>query len=273
MDAFQKANPGLTVKINTIDHNTFQENINNYLQGSPGRRVHLVLRATGCASSPSKGLAGDISDVWQDLDGHLRRAQDGLDRRRRQAVLRAVHLLPVGDLLPQERLRARATRSPRPWTSSTTLSQADEEGRPGPDRVRRQGRLARHGHLRPAQHADQRLRLPRRPDGRQGGLERPQGQEGVRHLGRSARPTTSPTRSAAPGRRRRRPCSRRRRACTCSGMFVAQQFPKGAEQDDLDFFTFPEVDSRHRCRRDRGPDRRLHDVQAARRTRPAPRSS
>ena len=27
------------------------------------------------------------------------------------------------------------------------------------------------------------------------------------------------------------------------GMFVAQQFEKGAEQDDLDFFTFPEIDS------------------------------
>jgi multiple sugar transport system substrate-binding protein len=27
------------------------------------------------------------------------------------------------------------------------------------------------------------------------------------------------------------------------GMFVGQQFPKGAEQDDLDFFPFPEVDS------------------------------
>ena len=27
------------------------------------------------------------------------------------------------------------------------------------------------------------------------------------------------------------------------GTFVAQQFAKGAEQDDLDFFTFPEIDS------------------------------
>ena len=26
------------------------------------------------------------------------------------------------------------------------------------------------------------------------------------------------------------------------GMFVGQQFPQGAEQDDLDFFTFPEID-------------------------------
>ena len=27
------------------------------------------------------------------------------------------------------------------------------------------------------------------------------------------------------------------------GMFVGQQFPEGADRDDLDFFTFPEVDS------------------------------
>ena len=27
------------------------------------------------------------------------------------------------------------------------------------------------------------------------------------------------------------------------GIFVAQQFPKGADHDDLDFFAFPEVDS------------------------------
>ena len=32
---FQTKNAGLTVKINEIDHNTFQENINNYLQGNP----------------------------------------------------------------------------------------------------------------------------------------------------------------------------------------------------------------------------------------------
>ena len=47
-----KANTGTTVKINTIDHNSFQENINNYLQGSPddvftwfaGYRMQLLRR-------------------------------------------------------------------------------------------------------------------------------------------------------------------------------------------------------------------------------------
>ena len=264
MDAFQKANPGLTVKINTIDHNSFQENINNYLQGSPddvftwfaGLPDAVLRRARASpATSPTSGRTSA---------GMSRRPQEGLDRRRRQAVLRAVDLLPVGRLLPQERLRRRrATQVAQDPRRVQDPRRPDEEGRSGPDRLRRQGRLARDGHLRPAQPARQRLRLPRQPDGRQGGLERRQGQGGLRHLGRACSTCTSPTRSAAPGRRRRRRCSRRRRAPTSSASFVAQQFEKGAEQDDLDFFNFPEVDSAIGADADRGAHRRLHDGQAA----------
>ncbi len=64
---FQTKNAGLTVKINEIEHNTFQENINNYLQGNPddvfswfaGYRMQFFAK---------RGLIGDISDVWP-LDG------------------------------------------------------------------------------------------------------------------------------------------------------------------------------------------------------------
>lgn len=60
---FQAKNAGITVKLNEIDHNTFQENINNYLQGNPddvfswfaGYRMRFFAR---------RGLVGDISDVW-----------------------------------------------------------------------------------------------------------------------------------------------------------------------------------------------------------------
>ncbi|HEV7713905.1 MAG TPA: ABC transporter substrate-binding protein [Asanoa sp.] len=64
---FQGMNAGITVKLNEIDHNTFQENINNYLQGNPddvfswfaGYRMRFFAK---------RGLVGDISDVWP-LDG------------------------------------------------------------------------------------------------------------------------------------------------------------------------------------------------------------
>ena len=68
MDAFQKANSGLTVKINTVDHNTFQENINNYLQGSPDD-VFMWFAGYRMRFFASQGLAGDISDVWPGVQG------------------------------------------------------------------------------------------------------------------------------------------------------------------------------------------------------------
>ena len=66
-DQFTSENPDYTTKVNTVDHNTFQEQINNYLQGRPddvftwfaGNRMNFFAQ---------QGLAGDISDVWEDVD-------------------------------------------------------------------------------------------------------------------------------------------------------------------------------------------------------------
>ncbi|MGN6244144.1 MAG: ABC transporter substrate-binding protein [Motilibacteraceae bacterium] len=68
MDAYQTAS-GNTVKINTVDHNTFQENINNYLQGGPDD-VFTWFSGYRMRFFASQGLAGDISDVWQNLQGY-----------------------------------------------------------------------------------------------------------------------------------------------------------------------------------------------------------
>jgi len=61
--AFQAANPGVTVKMNAVDHDTFQNQISSYLQGTPeddftwfsGYRMRFFA---------SKGLATPIDDVW-----------------------------------------------------------------------------------------------------------------------------------------------------------------------------------------------------------------
>lgn len=67
VEDFQAKNEGLTVKLNEVDHNTFQENINNYLQGSPDD-VFSWFAGYRMRFFASQGLIGDISDVWP-LDG------------------------------------------------------------------------------------------------------------------------------------------------------------------------------------------------------------
>jgi multiple sugar transport system substrate-binding protein len=67
-DAF-KATSGTSIKINTQDHGTFQENINNYLQGKPDD-VFTWFAGYRMRFFAAKGLIGDVSDVWSKLQGY-----------------------------------------------------------------------------------------------------------------------------------------------------------------------------------------------------------
>src|SRR5256714_1089984 len=69
VDAFKAANGGTNVKLNVVDHGTFQNQISSYLQGTPedaftwfsGHRMRFFA---------SKGLASPIDDVWNDVKGN-----------------------------------------------------------------------------------------------------------------------------------------------------------------------------------------------------------
>jgi len=61
-DAFLEAT-GTTVAINAVDHNTFQENINTYLQGNPDD-VFSWFAGFRMRFFAEQGLIGEISDVW-----------------------------------------------------------------------------------------------------------------------------------------------------------------------------------------------------------------
>jgi multiple sugar transport system substrate-binding protein len=54
---------GSTVTLNAVEHNTFQENINNYLQGSPDD-VFTWFAGYRMKFFAARGLIGDISDIW-----------------------------------------------------------------------------------------------------------------------------------------------------------------------------------------------------------------
>jgi multiple sugar transport system substrate-binding protein len=70
VDAFTAANGGTKVKINTVDHGTFQNQINSYLQGTPedaftwfsGHRMRFFA---------DKGLAAQVDDVWSDVKSNF----------------------------------------------------------------------------------------------------------------------------------------------------------------------------------------------------------
>lgn len=59
---------GGEVKINTIQHEAFKENINNYLQGNPDD-VFTWFAGYRARYFAQKGLVGDISDVWAKVSG------------------------------------------------------------------------------------------------------------------------------------------------------------------------------------------------------------
>jgi multiple sugar transport system substrate-binding protein len=65
-DDFKKSS-GITVSINAVDHNTFQENINTYLQGNADD-VFSWFAGYRMRFFADQGLIGDVSDVWP-LDG------------------------------------------------------------------------------------------------------------------------------------------------------------------------------------------------------------
>jgi multiple sugar transport system substrate-binding protein len=64
--AKMQSDKGYTVKINTVDHNSFQENITRYLQGNPDD-VFTWFAGYRMQYFAAQGLATPIDDVWQTI--------------------------------------------------------------------------------------------------------------------------------------------------------------------------------------------------------------
>lgn len=70
-----------TVKVNTVNHENFQENINRYLQGTPDD-VFMWFAGNRMQYFAQKGLLADISDLWQHFGGFsdaLKKQSTGAD--------------------------------------------------------------------------------------------------------------------------------------------------------------------------------------------------
>ncbi|KUO13708.1 ABC transporter substrate-binding protein [Streptomyces sp. DSM 15324] len=76
--AFKKQS-GIAVDVNTKDHNTFQEQINSYLQGTPDD-VFNWFAGYRMQFFAAKGLASPIDDVWQKIGDNFPDAMKKLSK-------------------------------------------------------------------------------------------------------------------------------------------------------------------------------------------------
>jgi multiple sugar transport system substrate-binding protein len=72
VDAFSEQS-GVTVRVNTVDHGTFQDQISSYLQGQPDD-VWTWFAGFRMKFFAGQGLAGDISDIWTSVGSNYSEA-------------------------------------------------------------------------------------------------------------------------------------------------------------------------------------------------------
>jgi multiple sugar transport system substrate-binding protein len=83
VDAFT-AMSGIDVRVNTVDHATFQNQVSTYLQGRPDD-VFTWFAGNRMRFFAERGLVGDVSDLWTEIGGSygegFRAASTGIDGR------------------------------------------------------------------------------------------------------------------------------------------------------------------------------------------------
>ena len=111
---------GISVKVNTVDHNTFQEQINTYLQGQP-QDVFTWFAGYRMQFFASKGLlVADRRRLGAAQAAVRVGVPERVEGRGRALLLRPDLRLPLGGALPKERRGgSTATRSRRPGISSS----------------------------------------------------------------------------------------------------------------------------------------------------------
>ncbi|MDQ6897476.1 MAG: ABC transporter substrate-binding protein [Actinomycetota bacterium] len=241
VDAFQKANSGLTVKINTIDHNTFQENINNYLQGAPDD-VFSWFAGYRMKFFADKQLAGDLSDVWSGLTGMsdaLKKASTAADGK--QYFIPSTYY-PWAVFYRKSVFAEKGYQTPKTLDDLKTLGAkmqkdglvpiafGDKDGWPAMGTFD-QLNLRINGY-------DYHVSLMAGKEDWSGAKVKK-----VFDTWRGLLPLHQTDSLGRTWQEAAQSLQQKKSGMYVLGSFVAQQFTAGAEQDDLDFFNFPEVDS------------------------------
>jgi len=237
---FQKAS-GITPKVNTVQHETYQEQINNYLQGRPDD-VWMWFAGYRMQFFAQRGLAGPVTDVWQKIGGNFteafKQASTGLDGQQ--------YFIPF---------------SYYPWAVFYRKSLFEEKGyQPAKtwDELVALAKKMKSDGLTPIAFADKQGwpamgtfdYLNMRVNGYDFHINLMGGRESwtdpkVATVFDTWRELLPHHQQGALGRtweEAGQALHQKKAGMYLLGMFVGQQFP-GADRDDLDFFAFPEIDS------------------------------
>ncbi|MFI7613199.1 ABC transporter substrate-binding protein [Nonomuraea terrae] len=239
LDTVVKGFTQATTRINTVDHNTFQENINRYLRGTP-EDVFTWFAGYRMQFFAEQGLAVDISDVWQEIGADYTQAfkdqSTGVDGKQ--------YFVPF---------------SYYPWAVFYRKSVWEENGYEVPATLDELTALARRmqgDDIIPIAFADKDGWpamgtfdiINMRMNGYDFHVSLMQGKQSwtdpkVRQVFDTWRGLMEFHQPAALGRtwqEAAQSLAQKQTGMYVLGMFVAQQFPE-ADRDDLDFFTFPEI--------------------------------
>jgi multiple sugar transport system substrate-binding protein len=237
---FQAANPKLSVKVNTVDHNTFQDQISGYLQGSPDD-VFAWFAGYRMRFFASKGLAGDISDVWQGAKGlsePLKQSSTGDDGK--QYFVPFTNY-PWAIYYRKSVFAAKGYEAPKTLDELVALSKQMQKDGLAPIAFGDKDGWPAMGTF------DQ---LNMRINGYQFHVDlmagkKPWNGPEVKKVFDTWRMLLPYHQDAALGRtwqEAAQTLQQKKAGMYVLGMFVGEQFKEGAERDDLDFFNFPEID-------------------------------
>ncbi|MDX6296728.1 MAG: multiple sugar transport system substrate-binding protein [Nocardioidaceae bacterium] len=233
--------PAIQVTTNTIDHNTYQENINTYLQGQPDD-VFSWFAGYRMKFFASQGLAGDISDVWQNLQGMpdaIKAASTGEDGKQYFVPL---DNYPWAIFYRPSVFQAKGYQAPKTLDELVTLStQMQKDGLVPIAFGDKDGW--------PAMGTFDQLNL--RINGYDFHVSLMAGKEAwdsdkvkkVFDTWNRLLPFHQTDSLGRTWQEAAQSLQQKKAGMYVLGQFVGQQFTKGADQDDLDFFPFPEVDS------------------------------
>jgi multiple sugar transport system substrate-binding protein len=239
--AAYKTDGGGDVKVNTVDHNTFQEQINNYLQGRPDD-VFTWFAGYRMRFFAKKGLVGDVSDVWEKIGGGftdaIKKASTGDDGKQ--------YFVPLYNY---------------PWAVHYRKSVFSSKGYEPPktfDEMITLGAKMKKDGLAPLAFADKDGwpamgtfdYLNMRINGYDFHVNLMAGKEGwdtpkvaaVFDSWRRLLEISQPNALGRTWQEAAQSLGQKKAGMYLLGTFVGQQF-EGADKEDLDFFAFPEVDS------------------------------